>query len=409
MSSKPMANAQRAPLDGVLVLDLSRVLAGPFASQQLADLGARVIKVESLDGGDATRGWGPPFIDADRSAYFLSCNRGKESIAIDLRHFEGAEIVRRLAARADAVVENFRGGQMAEWGLALDSLRAANPRLVTVSISGFGSDGPRRDEGGYDALVQAMSGIMAITGEVHGEWSKVGVAVVDVLAGMFAANALLGLLFGACAARTTAAATPARHAEVSLYDSALALLVNVTSSSLATGCDAGRYGNEHPSIVPYQVFAARDKKFFLAVGTDRQWRSLASALGQTSWLEEASWRTNAGRVRDRARLTARLAHHFAECEYAALEQKLQAVGVPLGPLRGVAEALADDVVTARGGILLHDDGTRSIASPMRLDHRPPLASPAPHLGEHTRRLLAEVGYSDAECAQLLAARIVVEH
>lgn len=383
------------------MLDLSRVLAGPFATQQLVDLGASVIKVEDPRGGDSTRGWGPPFTRDGRSAYFLCCNRGKRSVAIDLRQAEGREVCRRLALASDVLVENFRVGQMAEWGLDLEDLRRANPRLVTCSISGFGVDGPRASEGGYDALVQAMSGLMAITGPADGPWSKTGVAIVDLATGLFAATSILALLNGR---RPGSAA--ARHANVALFDSALTLLANVGSGVLETGAEAGRHGNAHPSIVPYEVFAAADGEFFLAVGTDAQWRACTQALARPDWESTPEWSTNSGRVRDREALVNALRGEFGRHPRQSLLDRLQAHGVPSGPLNTVREAFADPVVEARGLIVAHPDGTRSVRSPISVAGLPELA-PAPHLGEHSAEILTELGYPPGQQERLLRSGAVV--
>ncbi|MFO0982255.1 MAG: CoA transferase [Planctomycetota bacterium] len=391
------------PLRGLRVLDLSRVLAGPFATQQLIDLGAEVIKVEQ-PGGDPTRAWGPPFTSDGRSAYFLSCNRGKQSIVVDLKDHRGRDLVRRMARDVDVLIESFRCGQLDAWGLGLDTLRAANPRLATASITAFGRSGPRRDQGGYDALIQAMSGLMAITGPPAGPACKVGVAVIDLVAGLFSAQAILSALI----ARGTEQPWTSRHIDVALYDCALALLANVGSSALLTQQEPARHGNEHAAIVPYQVFAARDGELFVAVGNDAQWLDLAAAMQRDDWLAEKRWATNPGRVADRARLVATLAPEFARHACADVIARLQARGVPAGPVRGVLAALCDPVVALRRLITTHADGTRSITSPMRFDDRGADASqPAPRAGQHARAILASFGYAASEQAALIDAGVVV--
>ncbi len=394
------------PLAGIRVLDLSRVLAGPFATQQLADLGAEVIKLESPDGGDATRGWGPPFLEDGRSAYFLATNRGKRSIAVDLDAPEGRGVLERLAATADLLVENFRPGQLADWGLGLARLRERNPRLITLTITGFGTGGARAGDPGYDALVQAMTGVMAITGPAAGEACKAGVAVVDIATGLFGAIAVLAALV----ARAGSNPASQRHFEVSLYDSALAMLSNVASSVLVSGRDAPRAGNAHESIVPYQVFAAADGDFFLAVGSDRQWRGLVRVLDWEARFPQAEWGSNAARVRGRARLVAALAQEFGRHPCAELLERLHAAGVPAGPLRGVRQALEDPDFVGRSGVVRLRDGTRSVSSPIRGegDRSLPATEPAPALGASTREVLRSLGYGDAEVATLLARGVVSE-
>src|SRR5262252_3206365 len=267
-----------APLDGILVLDLSRVLAGPFCTMLLADLGARVIKVEHPETGDVTRGWGPPHhAKSGLATYFLAVNRNKESIALDLSDASGRESVRRLAARADVLVENFAPGALARLGLSLEALRAENPRLVTASITGFGREGPDAGAPGFDLLAQAGAGLMAITGAADGEPTKVGVAVSDLLSGCYTA---IGVLAALDARDRTGVAA---HVETDLFSSTLASLINVAQSALVTGEEARRHGNAHPQIVPYRPFHAADGEFILAVGTDPQFGRLCDVVGRPEW------------------------------------------------------------------------------------------------------------------------------
>ncbi|MCI0650844.1 MAG: CoA transferase [Planctomycetes bacterium] len=408
VAPRSTAAEKRLPLAGRRVLDLSRVLAGPFAAQQLADLGAEVIKVEPPGGGDGTRAWGPPFLADGRSAYFQSCNRGKRSIAVNLADPAGRAIIERLLARTDGLIENFRGGQLAEWGLDLGRLRAEHPRLHTVSVTAFGTSGARAQEPGYDALVQALSGLMAITGPAEGPWSKVGVAVIDVAAGLFAATAMAAML-GAGAAEGPSARTPdERHFEVALIDSAMALLVNVAASVLAGSKDAKRQGNAHASIVPYQDFDCADGPVFLCVGSDRQWRALCAALAKPEWIAVSQWQTNAGRVNDRQRLTRALAEEFSRRDRASLLAVLEKARVPAAKPQSVAEALADERFAGRGGVQSWADGARGVASPMRRagDRVLPFGKPPPHLGAHTREVLVELGLGAAEIEALFASGAV---
>ena len=289
-----------APLDGLLVLDLSRVLAGPFCTMMLGDLGARVVKVEHPGDGDVTRGWGPPYDAATGlSAYYLSVNRNKESIALDLASPEGAESVRRLARRADVLVENFPPGGLEKFGLSAGELRRENPRLVTASITGFGPRGPDASAPGFDLLAQAGAGLMAITGTAESGPTKVGVAVSDLLAGCYAA---IGILAALTARERTGRGT---HVETDLFSATLGSLINVAQSALVTGEEAARHGNAHPQIVPYRTFDASDGAFVLGVGTDRQFERLAALVGRPEWAADERYRANDGRVRHRAELERR--------------------------------------------------------------------------------------------------------
>ena len=349
-----------APLEGVLVLDLSRVLAGPYCTMMLGDLGARVIKVEHPEDGDVTRGWGPPYDDASGlSAYYLAVNRNKESIALDLGSPAGAESVRRLAARADVVVENFPPGGLERFGLSLDALRAANPRLVTASITGFGRTGPDASAPGFDLLAQAGAGLMAITGTADGPPLKVGVAVSDLLAGCYATIGILAMLAGR--------ATTGRggHVETDLFSATLASLINVAQSALLTGEEAVRHGNAHPQIVPYRAFEASDGTFVLGVGTDRQFERLAGMLGRIEWAR-GRWATNAGRVRGRRELEAELTAIFRAAPREEWVSRCRAAGIPAGPVRGPLEALTSEAARALGSVVAVEGG-RFVASPIRVE------------------------------------------
>ncbi len=379
-----------APLDGILVLDLSRVLAGPFCTMLLGDLGARVIKVEHPAGGDVTRGWGPPVHEASGlSAYFLSINRNKESIALDLATPSGRESVSILAGRADVLVENFLPGGLARFGLDLAELRQRNPRLVTASITGSGRVGPEAGLPGFDLLAQAGAGLMAITGELGGEPVKVGVAVSDLVAGCFAAVGILGALAGR--ERTGRG----QHVEVDLFSSTAALLINVAQSALLTGTEAVRHGNAHPQIAPYRPFAASDGDFVLAVGTDPQFERLARLLGRESWCADPAYRTNSDRVVNRERLEGEIAAILRLETRQTWIDRLRAAGVPAGPVRGPLEALESE--TARALDLVRKaSGVRFVASPLRVEgHTAPLEFP-PALDEHGARLRKEFGLPDSE-------------
>ena len=330
---------KRLPLEGIKVLDLSRVLAGPHCSMVLGDLGAHIIKVERTGSGDDTRGWGPPF-DADgESAYFLSTNRNKLSLAADFRSADDLALVRELIAEADIVIENFLPGALARYGLDADELLAQNTKLLWCTISGFG---PASVRPGYDFVVQAESGWMAITGEPGGAPMKTGVALVDLITGKDAAIALLGALAGR--ARLTTADD--RRIQVALSASALAALANVAQNTLVSGRDARRWGNAHANLVPYQLFAAADRPFVLAVGADAQWPLAARALGLVDLAVEPILVTNAGRVEHRDRVVAAIAAAVRKRPAAEWIVALERVGVPCGVVRGVQEAL--EHAAARG-------------------------------------------------------------
>lgn len=375
----------RGPLSGLRVLDLTRVLAGPLCTMTLGDLGAEVIKIERPGAGDDTRAWGPPWADGPQgreSAYYLCVNRNKRSAAVDLKADEGRALVRRLAREADVLVENFAPGMMEGWGLGYDELAAENPGLIYCSVTGYGSDGPEAGRPGYDFAVQARAGWMAITGEPGGAPAKVGVAVVDVLTGQNATIAILAAL------AERAASGRGQRVEVSLFDSALAGLVNVTQAALVTGREPRRWGNAHATIVPYQAFDAADRAFVVAVGNDAQWRRLCEALGADGLRDDARFATNPGRVEHRDELVPVLATLFRGAPAAAWLGRMEAAGVPCAPVQTVGEALRDPVLLQRAGLWPMEGAgygpVDTIASPLRLERTPPgLHRPAPALGEHT--------------------------
>lgn len=371
-----------APLDGILVLDLSRVLAGPFCTMLLGDLGARVIKVEHPGEGDVTRGWAPPHDPVSGlSAYYLSINRNKESLALDLSASGGAESVRILAGRADVLVENFPPGGFEKFGLSLEELRRENPRLVTASITGFGRRGPDASAPGFDLLAQAGAGLMAITGEPEGGPTKIGVAVSDLFAGCFLAVGIAAAL--ARRARTGAGG----HVETDLFTSTLASLINVAQSALVTGIEAGRHGNAHPQIVPYRTFAASDGDFVVAAGTDRQFARLARLVGRPEWANDPRFRSNEARLANRSGVERELAGIFEKEPREAWLSRLREAGVPVGPVRGPLEALRSETARALAAVV-SSGGVSFVASPIRLEgHEAPVRFP-PALdadGESLRR------------------------
>jgi glutaryl-CoA transferase len=349
-----------APLSGVLVLDLSRVLAGPFCTMMLADLGARVIKVEHPEDGDVTRGWGPPYDPASgMSAYFLSVNRNKESIALDLASKAGSESVRILARRADVVVENFPPGGLEKFGLSAEAMRRENPKLVTASITGYGTRGSDALAPGFDLLAQAGAGLMAITGSTESGATKVGVAVSDLLAGCYAA---IGILAALAARERTGRGG---HVETDLFSATLASLINVAQSALLTGNEAERHGNAHPQIVPYRVFEASDGEFVLGVGTDRQFERLAALVGRPEWSQSDAFRTNGARVGHRADLEAQLSAIFLADTRANWVARCREAGLPVGPVRGPLEALRSETARALEAVV-EARGLGFVASPVRV-------------------------------------------
>jgi crotonobetainyl-CoA:carnitine CoA-transferase CaiB-like acyl-CoA transferase len=390
--------AAPAPLSGVRVLDVSRVLAGPYCTMVLADLGAEVIKVERPGVGDETRGWGPPFAGGE-AGYFLSINRGKRSLALDLAHPDVGPVLKTLIARADVVIENFRPGVAARLGLDYQSVKAINPDLVHCSITGFGSGREPAARAGYDFTVQAESGLMSITGEPDGGPAKVGVAVVDVLTGLHASSGILAALHGGTG----------RHIEVSLLDSALASLINVAQGTLITGQEAARFGNAHPSIVPYEPFRAADGWVAVAAANDSLWQALCRALERSDLASDERLTANEGRVHHRDELVAALNDTFGQHPVEHWLERLEAQGVPAGKIRGVHEAIAAAADAGRPATVEVEHpsaGTLNlIASPIRLDDAPSEPPQAPPLlGQHTREILAEAGLdADALIAAGVAA------
>lgn len=357
----------------------------------LGDLGANVIKIERPGSGDDTRAWGPPWAEGyagRESAYYLCCNRNKRSVVADLKTDEGQELVRRLAADADVLLENSAPGALDEWGLGYTTLEPLNPGLVFCSITGYGATGPDAGRPGYDFAVQARAGWMAITGEPEGEPVKVGVALADVLAGQNAAVAILAAL------HERGRSGRGQRIEIALFDGAAAGLVNVAQAALVTGQEPRRWGNAHATIVPYQTFRAADRPFVIAVGNDAQWRKLCAAVRLDALAEDPRFATNPGRVENRDALLPALTNHFAGRPAAEWLRRLEQAGVPCGPVQSVGEALRDPALRERGGIWQMEGDTfgdvETIGSPLRLERTPPiLRSPPPSLGEHTEQVIRE--------------------
>ena len=386
-------------LEGIRVLDLSRVLAGPFCTQMLSDLGAVVWKVEALE-GDGTRRWGPPFRDGE-SAYFLSANRGKQSLAVNLKDPRGADLVRRLAERADVVVENFKPGDLARYGLDWPRLQSLNPRLVYASITGFGQHGPRSAEAGYDVVLEALTGIMSVTGDPEGPPTKVGVAWIDVLTGLSAAVGILAAL------HERGRSGAGQHIDLALFDVGLMAMVNQAQRYLMTGEPPRRMGNAHPQIVPYQCFAARDGWLMLAVGTDGQYQRLCEALERPDLAADGRVRTNAGRVGHREALVPELEAIFAKRPLAEWVALLGPAGGPAAPVQDLAQALADPQAAARGmrWEVAHPrlGPTPLLGNALQHMSRTPArpAGPPPLLGEHGAAVLRDTLGLDGETLDAL--------
>jgi formyl-CoA transferase/CoA:oxalate CoA-transferase len=379
------------PLDDITVLDFSRVLAGPYCTMQLGDLGARVIKIEQPGRGDDTRAWGPPFINGE-SAYFLSINRNKESVALDLKDPRAQRVIHALLSRADVVVENFRPGTMERLGLGHDEVAGKYPRLVYCSISGFGQSGPRRLEAGYDAMMQAEGGLMSITGSPEGSPFRLGVAIGDIATGMLAVQGILAALLAR--ARTGRG----QRVDIAMLDAVTSLLTYQASSAFATGVTPTRMGNRHPSIAPYDTFATADGEFVLSVGNDDQFRRLTEMLGIAGLAQDARFRTNADRVKNYDALRGELSTLLSAWTRDRLLTALTAAGVPCGAVRTVTEALADPQLAAREMIVPLEHVTagsiKVLGTPLKLSDTPArVRTPPPTLGQHTDAVLKELGFS----------------
>ncbi|MDR7035029.1 CaiB/BaiF CoA-transferase family protein [Mesorhizobium sp. BE184] len=382
------------PLKGVRVIELARILAGPWAGQLLADLGADVIKVENPDGGDDTRKWGPPFVtghDGENlsAAYYHACNRGKRSVAIDFSTPDGAEKIRKLVASADVLIENFKLGGLKKYGLDHDSLKAINPKLVYCSITGFGQDGPYAARAGYDFIVQGMSGLMSITGAANGEPQKVGVAVTDIFTGLYSVIAIQAAL------RHAEATGEGQHIDMALLDSQVSVLANQNLNYLVSGVSPVQMGNAHPNIAPYEVLPVSDGHFILAVGNDGQFAKFCAVVGLDGLTADAAFKTNAARVANREALRGHMLPALAAFDRDGLLARLQAAGVPASPINTIAQMFDDPQTQARGMRLDLDDGhgntLPSVRAPMVMSATPlTYERPSPRLGEHTAEVLAEL-------------------
>jgi crotonobetainyl-CoA:carnitine CoA-transferase CaiB-like acyl-CoA transferase len=405
--------AQTTVLEGVKVLDLSRVLAGPWCTQILGDFGADVVKIESFQGDD-TRNWGPPYLRGPEeegrgeSAYYLSCNRNKRSAAVNIADPEGAALIRRLAAKADIVVENFKVGGLARYGLDYESLNAINPRLVYTSITGFGQDGPYADRAGYDFVAQAMGGLMSITGEADGPPMKVGVAMADLSTGMYAAVSTL------LALRHAERTGQGQRVDISLLDTQISMLANQALSFLVGGESPGRLGNAHPTVVPYRTFQAADHPIVVAVGNDAQFRVLCDVIGAPELARDERYATNGARVINRGTLEPTLQGVIAKLNGHELLEALHARGVPAGPVNTIGEAFEDPFVEARGTVqrFMRDDGVEvpSVAYPGKFSETPAdYRRRPPFLGEHTREVLqAWLGLEAGRLDELTAGGVIAQ-
>jgi crotonobetainyl-CoA:carnitine CoA-transferase CaiB-like acyl-CoA transferase len=391
-------NQPHGPLAGITILDLTRVLSGPYCTMLLADMGARVIKIEQPARGDDTRAWGPPFL-AGESTYFLSVNRNKESVTLDFKHVGGRRVLDTLIARADVLVENFRPGTLARLGLDYQSLAARFPRLVYAALSGYGQTGPRAPEPGYDAVLQGEGGLMSFTGPADGSPYRLGVAVADIVTGMFAAN---GILLALYARQTT---NRGQQVDVAMLDSVAALLTYQAGIVFATGQAPGRLGNRHPSIAPYDTYETKDGTIVLAVGTDEQWQRFCRVAGLDEAAGDTRFATNESRVRHCEALTAIVATALGVRTRAEWIRALVTAGVPCGPVRAVDEVLADPQLAARDMVQQSAHATAGSISllgvPIKLSATPGAIRRAPPtLGQDTTAVLQEIGLSSEEIEQL---------
>lgn len=397
------------PLEGITVLDMSRVLAGPWAGQLLADLGARVIKIEHPQRGDDTRGWGPPWLaeesERDRvAAYYLCANRGKHSLAVDIASEEGQALVHKLAEGADILLENFKVGGLAKYGLDYASLRALNPRLIGCSITGFGQDGPYAHRAGYDFMIQAMGGLMSLTGDAEAQPMKTGVAITDVMTGLYATVGVLAAL------QERNRTGVGRHVDVALLDVQVATLANQALNVLVSGDNPDRHGNAHPNIVPYQAFACADGHLVLTVGNDAQFSRLAALLGRPEWARDPAYATNAARVGNREVLVPMIQAILMTRPRDEWLDELEARGIPGGPINTLSEVFDDPQVRHREMYrTLHRDALEvpQVANPLRFDGTSATSELAPpRLGQDSDALLAEMGLSGDDIARLRKAGVV---
>jgi crotonobetainyl-CoA:carnitine CoA-transferase CaiB-like acyl-CoA transferase len=385
------------PLHRLKIVDLSRVLAGPYCTMILGDMGAEVIKIESVDSGDETRGWGPPFVEGE-SAYYLCANRNKQGITLNLKTQQGLEILKKLVRDADVVVQNFKPGTLDRMGFGYEEMKKVNEGIILASISGFGTTGPYSHLPGYDYIIQAMSGLMSITGERDGQPAKVGVAIADVLTGLFTCIGILGAI------QHRNRTGEGQEIDISLFDSQLAALVNVASNYLCSGLIPERLGNAHPNIVPYQVFAANDGDFIIAVGNDRQYRKLAILLEDEALLID-QYKKNSERLKNKSELEKIISAKIKTKSRAEWQALLDEAGIPNGPINNVKEALDSEQAIAREMVVIVEHPTVSnlklvgsplkfSKTPVKIDTHPPLHS------EHSEEVLMKLGYSKQDIVKM---------
>ncbi len=393
-------------LSGLRVIDLTRVLAGPYCTMMLGDLGADVIKIEIPGRGDDTRQWGPPFTTKGESAYFISANRNKRSMTLDLKSEKGIGILKDLIEGADVVVENFRTGTMARWGLDYDGLQSLRPGLIYCSITGYGHTGPYKERPGYDFIVQALAGFMSVTGPIEGEPTRAGVAIADLASGIFAFGAIMAALY----AREKTG--EGQQIDISLLDSQVALMSYVASNHLISGELPKRFGNAHPNIVPYEVLEAADGYMAFAAGNDGQWRKFCEAVGQTAWIEDERFATNPARIQNRAILIPLLNELFRQRPIAEWVALCERIGLPAAGINDMATVFQDPQVKARGLRLEYerDDGETipMVASPLNIPTTPvEVRLGPPGLGEHTDQILTDLLGYDGVVIETLRAEGVV--
>ncbi|MBO8172071.1 MAG: CoA transferase [Bacillaceae bacterium] len=384
-------------LEGIQVLDLSRVLAGPYCTMILGDLGAEVIKVESPFQKDDTRAWGPPFTGGE-SAYYLCTNRNKRGMTLNLKSPRGRDVFKKLVARSDVVIQNFKTGTLEKWGLGYDTLSDINPQIILASITGFGNTGPYRHLPGYDYIIQAMGGLMSITGD-RSTPMKVGVAIADVLTGLYTAIAILAAL------QERNRSGKGQQIDMALFDSQIAALINVASNYLVSGKIPERLGNQHPNIVPYQVFPTRDKEMVVAVGNDKQFARFAALLDMPELAEDERFKTNAGRVKHREMLEQIISEKLQQKSAAEWRPILEKAGIPCGPINDMKSLFEDPQVRARDMLvnMAHPtaETVRMVGSPIKMSRTPvEMRRHPPLYGEHTADILQELGYSGSDVEQM---------